>query len=114
MIRKKLTAEEALAELNRVDKLLEESPTTIYETVTVQGRSNPGLAEKLHQENVHLRWALDAIRRAYDPAEGCLPNCACMQTDGDDDCDCGYCEATDDLLDFVKDALSPEYHGNNE
>ena len=37
------------------------------------------------------RDALDAIRRAFDPNGCCLETCACNR--GDDDCDCGYCEA---------------------
>jgi hypothetical protein len=46
-------------------------------------------------ENARLRAGIDAVRRANDPKESCLAECASWNDY--DDCDCGYIEAADDL-----------------
>jgi len=53
---------------------------------------------------------LDAIYRAHTPGKGCAPGCACTLEE-DEDCDCGYQEAADDVAAYaheVHEALSYE------
>ena len=48
--------------------------------------------------------ALDAIARANDPLGGCSDDCASVNIE-DEDCDCGYSAACDDVAGFARDVI---------
>ena len=60
----------------------------------------------LSEERDRYRAALDAIARSHRDTGACVPECSSWSEDYRiNDCDCGYCEASDDAGVFAADVL---------
>jgi hypothetical protein len=66
------------------------------------------VVEEATKERETYRLALDAIARAHSPSQGCTPECLCVNVE-DEDCDCGYVEAADDVGEYARAVLCGEW-----
>ena len=62
------------------------------------------------RRSVDPRDALDAIRRAFTPGEGCLPDCDSAIAEFAD-CSCGYVEAGEDVAEYARRVLREAQRG---